>query len=95
VAVLYRDSGNLDNAIRALHESKQLCEKHGLKFDGEDILQECLEENKDSQRIMFTKSYNKSVTGHPDSLIGRKMLVKARAFKDRRCLCLQSGSLRL
>ena len=38
LAVLYRDSGNLDKAISTLRESKQLCEEHGLKFDGEDIL---------------------------------------------------------
>jgi hypothetical protein len=49
LAVLYHDNGNLDKAISALHESKQLCEKHGVEFDGEDILQEYLEEKKNSQ----------------------------------------------
>jgi hypothetical protein len=47
LAVLYHDSGHLDKAISTLHESRQLCEKHGVKFDGEDVLQEYLEEKKD------------------------------------------------
>jgi hypothetical protein len=46
LAVLYHDSGNLDKAISTLHESKQLCEKHGIKFDAEDIMQEYLEEKR-------------------------------------------------
>jgi hypothetical protein len=46
LAVLYRDSGDLDKAIRLLHESKQLCEKHGVKFDGDDIMHEYLEEKR-------------------------------------------------
>jgi hypothetical protein len=40
LAVLSHDSGNSDKAIRILHESKQLCEKHGVKFDGQDIIEE-------------------------------------------------------
>src|SRR5262249_32190052 len=40
LAALYHDSGQLDKAIRTLHESKQLCEKHGVKFDGEEMLRE-------------------------------------------------------
>lgn len=44
LAVLYHDYGDFDKAIRTLQKSKQLCEKHGLKFDGEDMLQEYLEE---------------------------------------------------
>ena len=44
LAVLYHDSGNLDKAISTLYESRRLCAKHGLKFDGEDLLQEYLEE---------------------------------------------------
>jgi hypothetical protein len=49
LAVLYHDGGNVDKAISTLHESRQLCEKYGVKFDGEDILQEYLEEKKDSR----------------------------------------------
>jgi hypothetical protein len=49
LAVLYHDSGNLDKAISTLHESRKLCEKHGVKFDGDDIFQEYLEEKRTSQ----------------------------------------------
>jgi tetratricopeptide (TPR) repeat protein len=45
LAVLYHDSGNLEKAIRTLQESNQLCEKHGIPFDGKDILEEYLEES--------------------------------------------------
>lgn len=48
LAVLYHEIGKLDKAISTLHESKQICQLHGVKFDGEDILQEYLEENEDS-----------------------------------------------
>lgn len=44
LALLYRENGELDKAIATLLESKQLCEEHGTRFDGEDILEECLEE---------------------------------------------------
>ncbi len=44
LAVLFHGSGSLDKAISALHESKQLCAKHGFRFDAEDVLQEYREE---------------------------------------------------
>lgn len=44
LAILYHDSGALQKAIATLRESKQLCTSHGLRFDGDDILQEYLEE---------------------------------------------------
>jgi len=50
LAVLYRDNGSVDKAISTLHESKRVCETHGLKFDGQDILRECLEEKRKSAR---------------------------------------------
>jgi hypothetical protein len=43
------DSGDIDRAIAVLRESQQLCEEHGIKFDGEHILQECLDEKRNSQ----------------------------------------------
>ena len=46
LATLYHDSGHLDKAIITLQESKQLCEAHGLKFDGEDILREYVAEKR-------------------------------------------------
>jgi tetratricopeptide (TPR) repeat protein len=44
LATLYHDTGQLDKAINALEESKQLCQTHGIPFDGEDLLQEYLGE---------------------------------------------------
>ena len=49
LAVLYYTNGNLDKMLGTIHESKRICEEHGVKFDGEDILQEYLEEKKNSQ----------------------------------------------
>jgi hypothetical protein len=46
LAILYHNHGNPDKALRTLHESKQLCKKHGVKFDGEDIVREYLAEKK-------------------------------------------------
>jgi tetratricopeptide (TPR) repeat protein len=50
LATLYHDSGNLDRAMAILQESKRLCKAHGIKFDGEDILQEYLEVKGNSRR---------------------------------------------
>ena len=48
LATLYHDSGELEKAIKTLQESKGLCEAHGIKFDGEDLLQEYLDEKRNS-----------------------------------------------
>jgi tetratricopeptide (TPR) repeat protein len=48
LGVLYHENGNLDKAITVLNESKQLSALRGLRFDGEEILREYLEERKDS-----------------------------------------------
>ena len=40
LAILYHDSGDLEKAIGTLQESKQLCKREGILFDGEDLLQE-------------------------------------------------------
>ena len=44
LAILYHDIGKMDRAMQTLQESKQYCADHGIEFDGEDILQEYLEE---------------------------------------------------
>jgi hypothetical protein len=49
LATLHHDSGSLNKAITILKESKRLCDAHGIKFDGEDILQEYLEEKRNSE----------------------------------------------
>lgn len=40
LAILYRGTGDLDRALAILRESKRLCEKHGVRFDGEDLVEE-------------------------------------------------------
>jgi hypothetical protein len=44
LATLYHDRGNLDRALNVLRESEQLCEEHGLPFDGQDLLDEYQQE---------------------------------------------------
>jgi hypothetical protein len=44
LATLYHDSGDSGKALTILHESRQVCENSGIKFDGEELLQEYLEE---------------------------------------------------
>jgi hypothetical protein len=46
LAILYRDAGDLDKVISLLQESKQLCEAHGIRFDGKDLLRDYLAEKK-------------------------------------------------
>ncbi len=49
LAMLYHDQGHLDRALEALQESKKFCIQHGIPFDGEDLLQEYLQESKSHQ----------------------------------------------
>lgn len=42
LAELYRANGDPDKAIATLKESRKLCAKNGIPFDGEDLLQELL-----------------------------------------------------
>jgi tetratricopeptide (TPR) repeat protein len=49
LAVLYHNSGDSESALRSLQESRQLCKQHGIKFDGDDILQEYLAERSNNQ----------------------------------------------
>lgn len=44
LATLYHDSGKLNKAITILQESKQLCDAHEIKFDGEVLLREYVAE---------------------------------------------------
>jgi hypothetical protein len=44
LAILYRDAGQLKKAIRTLWQSRELCELHGIKFDGKDLLRDYLAE---------------------------------------------------
>jgi hypothetical protein len=40
LATLYFDSGSVEKALATLRESQQLCQQHGIDFDGADLLQE-------------------------------------------------------
>lgn len=44
LAMLRHSIGDLEQAIKTLLESKQLCADNGVKFDGEDILQDYIQE---------------------------------------------------
>ena len=50
LAALYRECGDLDRAIHALRDSQRLCAKHGIPFDGQDMLDEYLREKESWQR---------------------------------------------
>jgi len=62
LAVLYQQSGHLDQAMDTLIESKQLCQERGIKFDGGDILKQIqssqakLNSQWNSQREMARRS---------------------------------------
>jgi hypothetical protein len=44
LAILYHDIGNLDHAITILRKSKALCQRHGITFDSQDLLDDYREE---------------------------------------------------
>jgi tetratricopeptide (TPR) repeat protein len=44
LAGLYHDAGQLKKAIKTLWQSRELCELHGIKFDGKDLLRDYLSE---------------------------------------------------
>jgi hypothetical protein len=44
LAGLYHDAGQLKKAIKTLWQSRELCELHGVKFDGKNLLRDYLAE---------------------------------------------------
>ncbi len=60
LAGLYHDAGDLAKAIRILKDSRQLCRRHGIPFDGEDMLREYLAEaaadSRSSRRLASEKN---------------------------------------
>ena len=44
LAILYHDAGQLRKAIKTLWQSRELCELHGIKFDGKGLLRDFLAE---------------------------------------------------
>jgi hypothetical protein len=47
LAILYHDNGGLDRALHALQESKRLCERHGIAFGAQELLEDYSKEKKD------------------------------------------------
>jgi tetratricopeptide (TPR) repeat protein len=44
LAMLYHDKGDLEKSIKTLIQSRDLCKRHGIDFDGEDLLRQYLRE---------------------------------------------------
>lgn len=44
LAILYHDAGDIAKAIDILKESRRLCKRHGIAFDGKDLLRDYLAE---------------------------------------------------
>jgi tetratricopeptide (TPR) repeat protein len=42
LAILYHDAGDIAKAIQVLKESRRLCKRHGIPFDGADLLRDYL-----------------------------------------------------
>jgi hypothetical protein len=40
LAVLYHANGGVEKALKMLRESKGICEEHGARFDGADLLRD-------------------------------------------------------
>ena len=60
LAILYHDAGDLAKAIHVLRESRRLCQRHGIPFDGEDVLRDYLAEaaadGRSSRRLSLGKN---------------------------------------
>jgi hypothetical protein len=69
LATLYHDSGYLDKAIAVLQESKSLCKSHGIRFDGEDILEEYMEEKANSRKDSDGKISGRSIFRQAKKLV--------------------------
>jgi tetratricopeptide (TPR) repeat protein len=56
LAILHRDAGNLDQAIKLLRQSKLLCEHHAIPFDGKNLLEDYLAEKESASRRPHKKA---------------------------------------
>lgn len=56
LAILYHDAGQLKKALKALWQSRELCELHGVKFDGKDLLRDYLAEHRAAPRKLKQKT---------------------------------------
>jgi tetratricopeptide (TPR) repeat protein len=46
LAMLHHDVGHLERALAILRQSRRLCERHGVRFDGEDLVEQYLAEKR-------------------------------------------------
>jgi hypothetical protein len=66
LAILYHDAGDIRKAIRVLKESRRLCQRHGIDFDGKDLLRDYLvEAAADGRPLSETKSGRARRRGTP------------------------------
>jgi hypothetical protein len=49
LVALYHHNDQLDKAIAMLQQSRHLCAKQGIAFDGDDLLRQYMEESKSQQ----------------------------------------------
>jgi tetratricopeptide (TPR) repeat protein len=61
LAILYHDAGNLDQALKVLRQSKVLCDKHGIRFDGQELWDDYLAERIESSHSPPRNSQKKAV----------------------------------
>ncbi|HEV2950368.1 MAG TPA: hypothetical protein VGX70_23510 [Gemmataceae bacterium] len=61
LAILYHDTGNLDQALKILRQSKQICEKHEIAFDGKNLWKDYLAETNGALRQSHRNSQKKAV----------------------------------
>ena len=61
LAILYRDTGNLEQAIKILRQSKSLSKNHGIPFDGKNLLEDYLAEQDSMSRQSRKNSQKKAV----------------------------------
>ena len=61
LAILYHDTGDLEQALRVLRQSKLLCENHGIPFDGKNLLEDYLAEKDNTSRQYQRNSQKKAV----------------------------------
>lgn len=54
LAELYRARGNIESAIVTLQQSKYFCEKHGIVFEWESVLQEYMAEQQNLYRTSLS-----------------------------------------
>jgi len=59
--ILYHDAGNLGQALKVLRQSKRICEKQGIPFDGKDLWEDYLAEANGAFRQSHRNSQKKAV----------------------------------